>query len=195
MSDRDLTVTHADLAAFTAGDTARGERLMPAIYDELRRLAGYFLGAERADHTLQPTALIHEAYLRLLTDRRASRAEETHFKGLAAQAMRRILVDYGRGKKRQKRGGQRVQVTLSGLVADDGAESVVDTIALDQALQRLADQHPRMAQVVEFRFFGGLAVREVAEILGVHPSTVADDWTFARAWLHRELSGSRGPGV
>jgi len=185
----DSSATHTHLTRFTAGDRSSGGRLVPVIYDELRRLAGHYLAGERASHTLQPTALIHEAYLRLLTDSNASRAEQTQFKGLAAQAMRRVLIDHGRGKKRDKRGGDRVQVTLSGLVSDDDPGSLVDTIALHQALEKLAAENQRMAQVVEYRFFGGLSVAEVAEILDVHVSTVADDWAFARVWLHRELTG------
>lgn len=184
--------THAELTAYTAGDAERGARLLPVIYDELRRLAGHMLVSERSGHTLQPTALIHEAYLRLLADRQASDAEVTHFKALAAQAMRRVLMDHGRGKKRQKRGGDQVQVTLTGLAAEANAPSIVGTIALHQALERLSGEHPRMARVVAYRFFGGLTVAEVAEVLDVHVSTVADDWAFARAWLHRELTAHDG---
>lgn len=160
---------------------AQTDALLEAVYDELRRLAGAYLARERSDHTLQPTALVHEAYAKLA-------AQETpwnnraHFLGIAAQAMRRILVDHARGKHRAKRGGGWQRVELDVALAEDPAQSL-DLVALDEALSELAELSPREAQVVELRYFGGLGVEEVGEVLGVSTRTVKRAWRFARAWL------------
>ncbi len=161
-------------------------RLMPLVYDELRRLARSYLRRERPDHTLQPTALVHEAYLRLVDQSRIKWQNRAHFFGIAAQMMRRILIDHARAHASEKRGGARQRLSL-----DEAAflpeERAADLIALDDALKQLALTDKRKSQVVELRFFGGLSVNETAEVLGVHPATVDRDWIVAKAWLYREL--------
>jgi RNA polymerase sigma factor (TIGR02999 family) len=176
----------------SAGDESAVNRLMPLVYDELRALAESYLRRERSDHTLQATALVHEAYVRLIDQRDVEWRNRAHFFAVAAQAIRRILVDHARTHKRAKRGGgyQRVQ-----LDADVAAlpETDIDLLALDEALGRLADLHARQAQIVELRFFGGLSLKEVAEYIGVSPRTVDGDWSMARAWLRRELGSGTQP--
>jgi RNA polymerase sigma factor (TIGR02999 family) len=157
------------------------------VYEELRRIAQRQLRAERADHTLSTSALVNEAYLKLAAQTRAAWNDHAHFLAVAAQAMRRILVDYARQHHASKRGGDRQRVTLdSGVIgpADERAESL---IALDDALSRLAKLDPRQSRVVECRFFAGLSVDETARVLGLSPATVKRDWVAARAWLNREL--------
>jgi len=162
-------------------------RLMPLVYDELRRLAAGYLRRERFDHTLQPTALVHEAYLRLVDQSRVEWQNRAHFYSIAAQMMRRILIDHARAHASEKRGGHERRLSL-----DEAAilpqERAADLIALDDALKQLAAMDERKSRVVELRFFGGLSVKETAEALGVHPATVERDWTIAKAWLYRELS-------
>jgi RNA polymerase sigma factor (TIGR02999 family) len=169
------------------GDDARA-RLMPLVYDELRRLARSYLRRERPDHTLQPTALVHEAYLRLVDQSRVEWRNRVHFYGVAAQMMRRILIDHARAHASEKRGGAGRRLSL-----DEAAvlpeERAADLVALDDALQRLAETDERKSRVVELRFFGGLSVVEAAEALGIHTATVERDWRIAKMWLHRELSG------
>jgi RNA polymerase sigma factor (TIGR02999 family) len=168
------------------GDDSAVDRLLPLVYDELRRIAHRALLAERADHTLNTTALIHETYLRLVDQTRTSWSSRAHFLGVAALAMRRILVDYARSRRSQKRGGERIAVTLEDgmLLADQRADSIV---ALDDALSRLALLSDRLARVVECRFFGGLTVQETAQVLQVTTRTVERDWQKARAWLYDQL--------
>lgn len=160
---------------------------MPLVYDEFRALAARHLRRERANHTLQPTALVHEAYLRLIDQTRVDWQGRTHFFAVGAQAIRRILVDHARNRKRQKRGGGAGRVTLdeSVALAPQRAEEI---LALDEALETLGKLDARQAQVVEMRFFAGMSVEEVAEVLGVSKRTIEGDWTMARAWLMRELS-------
>jgi len=162
-------------------------RLMPFVYDELRRLAASYLRRERSDHTLQPTALVHEAYMRLVDQSRVQWQNRAHFYSIAAQMMRRILIDHARAHASDKRGGHERRLSL-----DEAAilpqERAADLIALDDALKQLAATDERKSRVVELRFFGGLSVKETAEVLGVHPATVERDWTVAKAWLYRELS-------
>ena len=170
-----------------AGESAG--RLMDLVYQELRQLAGGFLSHERSDHTLQPTALVHEAYLRLI-DQEVEWQGRAHFMGIAAQSMRRILVDHARGVKRLKRGGGLRRVELS----EDLAEATpagVDVLALDTALAELSGQSERMGRIVELRFFGGLELTAIGELLGVSERTVRRDWRYARAWLtdHLEQEG------
>ena len=179
------------------GDEGALNALLPLVYDEMRRLAGSYLRNEGAGHTLQPTALAHEAYMRLLDQRQVSWQNRAHFMGLAAQAMRRILVDHARRRDAQKRGGGAMRVTLED--ADAAGEAVSSALPLDvpveeldQALDRLASLDERQARVVELRFFTGLSIEETGEALGVSPATVKRDWTLARAWLHRELKGRIG---
>jgi RNA polymerase sigma factor (TIGR02999 family) len=174
------------LAAWRAGDAAAFDRLFPLVYDELRRIAHRQLGAERPDHTLDTTALVHEAYLKLVNQTRAQLTDRAHFFAVAARAMRRILVDYARRHRALKRGGAAGPVSFSGaaLIADERADTLV---ALDNALTRLAELDARLSDVVECRFFGGLTEEETAEALAVTARTVRRDWVKAKGWLHREL--------
>src|SRR6185312_8184446 len=177
------------LAQISGGDKRAADKLLPLVYDEFRALARHYLGQERANHTLQPTALVHEAYMKLVDQTRVDWQGKSHFFAVAAQAMRRILVDHARSRQREKRGGGRARVILDEAVALSPQKDE-DVLALDEALERLAKLDPRQAKVVELRFFGGLNVEEVAEALGVSKRTVEGDWTFARAWLSRELRGA-----
>lgn len=184
MGESDLT---ALLAAWTKGDGGASTDLLDAVYDELRRLARGYLRRERGDHSLPPTALVHEAYLRLVDQRRVQWQNRTHFFAIAAHLMRRILVDHARARGAEKRGAS-VTVPL-----DDANERVhlpdVDVLALDVALDKLASIDERQSRLVELRFFGGLSVTETAAVLGIAPITVKRDWALARAWLFRELRG------
>ena len=172
----------------SSGRREATDELLPLVYAELRDLAARLLRSERSDHTLQPTALVHEAYLRLVDQRVGTWENRAHFLGIAAGAMRRILVDHARRRGTAKRRGARV--TLDDAVAPATGPSV-DLVEIDAALARLADLDPRQARVVELRFFGGLTVEETAAVVGVGTATIKRDWTVARAWLHRELSASR----
>jgi RNA polymerase sigma factor (TIGR02999 family) len=160
---------------------------MPLVYEELRRLAHRYMRRERVGHTLQTTALINEAYLRLIEQQHVQWQSRAHFFAIAAQLMRRILVDYARTRTRAKRGGGALRVSLNeGAVSSE--ERGAELIALDDALQRLTLIDPRKSRVVELRFFGGLSIEEVADVLNVTPMTVVRDWKTAKAWLHREIS-------
>lgn len=158
------------------------------MYTDLHRIAGNYLREERADHTLQPTALIHEAYLKVAS--RQDWKSATHFRAVASNAMRQILVDHARARGRQKRRGGRVLLTSNNAVQDDRG---LEVIALDEALSELGKLDDRKAKVVELRFFGGLTIKESAQVLGISPKTVEADWYFARAWLHERLD-SRDSG-
>lgn len=166
------------------------DRLLPLVYDELHRLAGGLMRRERPEHTLQATALVHEAYLKLVDQTRVQWRNRTHFFAVAALAIRRILVDHARTHRRQKRGGGGVKVALEDKLAAVGTP-VVDIIALDEALARLADYRPEEARIVEYRFFAGLTTTEVAELLGTTTRTVERKWRYARAWLYQALETSR----
>lgn len=168
------------------GDQAAFERLLPLVYDELRRLAGHYLRGERQGHTLQSAALVHEAYLQLL-GQEIDWQNRAHFLGVAAQAMRRVLVDYARSRNYQKRGGQVVHVEIDA-AATVALSQAGELVALDDALQGLEKLDPRKSRVVELRYFGGLSVEETAEVLGVSVPTVVRDWNTAKAWLRREMS-------
>jgi len=185
MADLREDVTEV-LAQLRGGDQKAADRLLPMVYDEFRALARHYLGQERLNHTLQPTALVHEAYMKLVDQTRVDWQGKSHFFAVAAQAMRRILVDHARSRQRDKRGGGRARVALDEAVALSPQKDE-DVLALDEALERLAKLDPRQAKVVELRFFGGMNVEEVAQALGVSKRTVEGDWTFARAWLSREL--------
>jgi RNA polymerase sigma-70 factor, ECF subfamily len=187
-SQHDIT---ALLTELQAGSREAEAKLVPLVYNELRRLAGRYMRRERLDHTLQPTALVHEAYLRLIGQRNFQWQNRAHFFGVAAQMMRRILVDHARTKKAEKRGGNAPKVPLNESLACTGEKSA-ELLALDEALTRLSQRDPRQAQVVELRFFGGLSEEEAAEVLGISPRTVKRDWTVARAWLYKEISKSTG---
>jgi RNA polymerase sigma factor (TIGR02999 family) len=173
-----------------ATDKEALDKMMPAIYEELRRQAARYLRREQPGHTLQTTALIHEAYVRLVDQRNVQWQNRAHFFGIAAQMMRRILVDHARTKKRAKRGGSNIKVSL-----DDATVAVkgqnLDVVAIDEALSRLSKIDEQQSRVVELRFFSGLTVEETAEVMGISPATVKRDWSMAKAWLHRELSGDR----
>ena len=170
------------------GDESAVNDLMPLVYKELRALAEHYLQGERPDHTLQATALVNEAYIRLIKQEDVEWRSRAHFFAVAAQAIRRILVDHARTHERIKRGGGRQRVRLDEDLAVR-EERDLDLVALDEAMERLATLNPRQAQIVEMRFFAGLALKEVAGFLGVSPRTVDGDWSMARAWLRRELHG------
>ena len=174
----------------TAPPPAAAQELMPLVYDELRRLARGYLRRERQDHTLQATALVHEAYLRLVDQTRLDWRGRSHFFAVGACMMRRLLVDHARGQNRVKRGLGWQRVTFEGIAQVLGLSDLTpdDILTLDTALGRLSRLDPRPAKVVELRFFAGLGVQEVAEVLGVSKRTIEGDWTHARAWLRRELS-------
>jgi RNA polymerase sigma-70 factor, ECF subfamily len=169
------------------GDQTALDRLMPLVYEELRRIAAHYMRNERQEHTLQTSALVNEAYLRLVDHENIEWQNRAHFFSVAAQAMRRILVDYARTRNYQKRGGGARQVSLDE-AATVAEEHVAEMIALDDALNELARIDPRKCRVVELRYFGGLTVEETAEALGVSIQTVGRDWSTAKAWLLREMS-------
>jgi RNA polymerase sigma factor (TIGR02999 family) len=175
------------LQAAGNGDAAAAQRLFPLVYDELRALAGGIFQSQGPHHTLQPTALVHDAYLRMVGQPEGAWKDRAHFLAVAAQAMRQILIDHARRKKAEKRGSGWERVTLDDVMTLEG-ERTLDVLALDEALQRLSHLDERKARVVELRFFGGLTNEEVASVLDVARATVADDWTVARAWLRGELS-------
>ena len=170
------------------GDRLATEELFPLVYEELRVLSERFLSAEGPEHTLQPTALVHEAYIRLIGPGGTDWENRRHFFGAAARAIRRILTDHARAKHRIKRGGEQRRVALEDVDPAVSAQAM-DFVGLDEALTKLADMDPHMANLVELKFFGGLSVEEIAKSTGVSESTVARDWRFARAWLHRALDG------
>jgi len=182
------------LAGAGRGEKAALAGLTAVVYDELRALAGAYLKRERPGHSLQPTALVHEAFLKLVDSDGLAAQDRTHFFAIAATTMRRVLVEHARTRNAAKRGGGKQRVSLSG-VADAGADPDIEIEALDGALERLAALDERQARVVELRFFGGLTMDEVAATLGVSKRTAEGDWTMARAWLLRELtSDPAGPG-
>ena len=164
------------------------DELLPLVYDELHRQAARYLRRERQDHTLQTTALIHEAYLKLIDQRSTNWESRTHFFAIAAQAMRRILVDYARKKNSGKRGGADSDLSLDEAAHVATNEKSVDLVALDEALTRLATEDEQQARVVELRYFGGMTLDETANALGISPATISRDWAMAKAWLHRELT-------
>ncbi len=172
---------------WSGGDRAAPERLMPFVYDELRRLARAFLSRERGGHTLQPTALVHEAYVRLVDQTRVDWQNRAHFYGIASRMMRRVLVDHARAHVTEKRGGAAVHLSLED-VQVPVEQRAASFLALDEALGRLALMDERKCSVVEMRFFGGMTDEEIAEALGVTTRTVLRDWKKARLWLYRELS-------
>lgn len=165
------------------------DRLMSILYDELRGIASRQLRGERADHTLESTALVHEAYVKLVGLDRISWQNRAHFLAVASQAMRRVLVDHAVSRRAQKRGGVRRKVSLDGIDDPGQAQPVETLVALDTALHRLEQIDPRLSRVVECRYFGGMSVDEAAEALHVSPATIKRDWSVARAWLTRELQG------
>jgi RNA polymerase sigma factor (TIGR02999 family) len=175
-----------DPSARSRENSGATSNLLPIVYDQLRALAAKYMQRERADHTLQPTALVHEAYIRLIDASRVDWQGKSHFFALAATQMRRVLIEHARARNAAKRGGGALKVTLhdGDAISPDG---VLDMLALDQALERLHGESPRQCRVVELRFFGGLSVEETAHILAVSSSTVKGEWRMAKAWLAREL--------
>ena len=175
------------LVDWEKGDQAAMEKLMPLVYSELRRLATNYLRRERAGHTLQPTALVNEAYLKLVDQRNARWQNRAHFFGIAAQLMRRILVDHARQRKAVKRGGadqQRLSITSAETVIK---QPEIDLLALNEAMDELAQMDPQQGRIVELKFFGGLSIEEIAEVLSIGHATVERDWKMARAWLRKQL--------
>jgi len=179
------------LSALTNGEEGAASKLIPMVYDELRRLAGSYMRRERVDHTLQATALVNEAYLKLIEQRAVNWQSRAHFFGVAAQLMRRILIDYARGHTLEKSGGEQKKVSLDEvfLFSEQQADEL---LAVDDSLNLLAKMDPRQARVVELRFFAGLSVEEAAEALGVSPKTVKRDWSVAKAWLYADLKERYG---
>ncbi len=176
------------LVRWREGDQRALDELMPLVYKELRRLAAHYMRGERPGHTLQTSALVNEAYLRLAGHEQIEWQNRAHFFAVAAQAMRRILVDHARRSGNQKRGGDAHKVALDEALVVS-SERNAEVVALDDALALLAEIAPRKSQLVELRFFGGLSIEETAEVLKVSPGTVMRDWTFAKAWLRREITG------
>jgi RNA polymerase sigma factor (TIGR02999 family) len=179
------------LARVERGEAAGADAILPAVYDELRRLARHHLRAERADHTLQTTALVHEAYLRLVDQDRVAWNGRAHFMAVASLAMRRLLVDHARSRSRAKRGGNVEKLALTESLPVASLDRSEEIVALDELLETLARFDERAAKVVECRFFAGLSIEETAEVIGISPMTVKRSWRLARAWLRREL-GARG---
>ena len=190
MADARTNDVTALLLQWRGGNPAAMEKLLPRVYSELRRVARRHMGRERPDHLLQATGLVNEVYLRLVDVRRIQWQDRAHFFAVAARLMRRVLVDFARTHKNQKRGGALQHVTLDENLPVSG-NTPEDVIDIDQALQSLAAQYERKAQVVELRFFGGLSVEETAEVLNISPETVMRDWKFAKNWLLRELSRTK----
>ena len=169
------------------GNQTAAEKLMPLVYEELHRLAHQYMNKEHPGHTLQTSALVNEAYLRLIDQKQVHWQNRAHFFGIAAQLMRRILVDYARSRRYQKRGGDARQVDLDEAMIVS-QERAADVIALDDALKSLAEFDARKSQIVELRFFGGLSIEETAQVLEVSPGTVMRDWTLAKAWLRKAIT-------
>lgn len=178
------------LQKWSDGDKSAMEKLMPLVYDELRRLAHQHMRREKPGHVLQTTALINEAYIRLVDQSPVHFENRAHFFGIAARLMRQILVDDARRRKFAKRGGNAITVALDD-VSDIVQQEATNVLALDEALSVLAEKDPRQSEIIELRFFGGLSIEEAAEVLNVSPGTVMRDWTFARAWLKNEMASAR----
>lgn len=175
------------LVDWSHGDPGALEKLTPLVYGELKRLATRYLRRERSEHTLQSTALVHEAYLRLIDQRQIQWQNRAQFYGIAAEMIRRILIDHARGRQAVKRGDGAIRLTLDDALATPGQRDL-DLVALDDALSDLGRLDPRQGRLVELRFFAGLSIEESAEVLGISPATVKREWSAAKAWLYRELS-------
>ena len=170
------------------GDLAAADNLLPLVYSELRNIARRFMAMEKLDHTLQPTALVNEAYLKLVDQRNAKWQNRAHFFGISAQLMRRILVDHARQRQAVKRGGSDQQrLSITSAQADVIHQPEIDLLALNEALDELAQMDPQQSRIVELKFFGGLSIDETAEVLGISHATIERDWKSARAWLRRQL--------
>lgn len=171
------------------GDEQAREQMLRLVYNELRRIAAGYLRRERSDHTLQPTALVHEAFVRLIDQRQIDWKNRAQFVGLAAMMMRRVLANHARGRAAAKRAGYVVPLTVT-IATDDGEERTLDLLALHGALDRLAALDARKSKIVELKFFGGLTTAEISDVTGLSPATVERDWNFARAWLYDAVSGA-----
>lgn len=176
------------LRRWSGGDVAARESLVPLVYDELRRLARYYLASQRSDHTLQSTAIVHEAYLRLAGRDNVHWENRSHFFAVAAQLMRRILVDHARKRNAAKRGGAQLTLLVDEAV-EPSSQRELDLVALDDALKALAELDERQSRIVELRFFGGLSIEDTSRLLEISPATVKREWSTARAWLYEEISG------
>lgn len=192
LTDRNPNEISGLLRAWSKGDQSALKGLTPIVHEELRRLAHYYMGRERSGHTLQTTALVNEAYIRLVNYKRMQWQDRAHFFAVAAQVMRRILVDNARSHN-IKRGGGAPHLRLDDVAVVSG-DRTGDLVALDDAMNALARLDPRKVQIIEMRFFGGLSVEETAEVLKVSPATVRRDWSIAKLWLYRELAGGTGDG-
>ena len=176
------------LRRWSGGDVAARESLVPLVYDELRRLARYYLASQRSDHTLQSTAIVHEAYLRLAGRDNVHWDNRSHFFAVAAQLMRRILVDHARKRNAAKRGGAQLTLLVDEAV-EPSSQRELDLVALDDALKALAELDERQSRIVELRFFSGLSIEDTSRLLEISPATVKREWSTARAWLYEEISG------
>src|SRR5439155_14665268 len=185
MESRDVTGL---LVKWGQGDKGVLDQLLPAVYDELHRMAARYLRRERPDHTLQPTALINEAYLRLVDKNSVTWENRAHFFGIAANVMRRILVDHARGHQAAKRGGSVIKLPLDEAVDGSSKEEELDLVVLDAALNRLVQLDPEQGRIVALRYFAGLTIEETAQVVGISPATVKRKWTVSRAWLRREIT-------
>jgi RNA polymerase sigma factor (TIGR02999 family) len=192
VSPSEFTVILQELGESQGQDPTAVDRLLPVIYDELRRIADSLMRGERLNHTLQPTALVHESYLKLIGSAELQWTDRAHFLALAARAMRRILVDHARHKKAAKREGEWQRVTLVDEAVTTG-DRQLEVLELDDALAKLQGQDERAGRVAEMRLFGGMTVKEIAVALDVAPRTVDDDWAVARMWLSREMNGGTAP--
>ena len=178
------------LIAWSDGEREALDELVPLVYDDLRRLAAGYMGRETPGHALQPTALVHEAYVRLIDQRRVQWRNRAHFFGIAANMMRRILVDDARKRRAEKRGGGAERITLTGDDIAAPEQHDIDALALHEALERLAAFDPQQERIVELRYFGGLTIEETAEVVGVSPATIVREWTIAKAWLRADMSAA-----
>ncbi|REJ75281.1 MAG: RNA polymerase subunit sigma-70 [Acidobacteria bacterium] len=176
------------LREWSDGDLEVLDQLLPIVHAELHRQAHAYIRRERPGHTLQTTALINEAFIKLIDQKTPDLESRTHFFAIAANAMRQVLIDYARAKNRKKRGGNPIKLTLDEKTAVDAGKSSIDLFALDEALQRLEEIYPQQVKVVELRYFSGMTLEETAEVMGLSRSTVAREWSMAKAWLYRELT-------
>ena len=176
------------LRRWSGGDVAARDSLVPLVYDELRRLARYYLASQRSDHTLQSTAIVHEAYLRLARRDNVHWENRSHFFAVAAQLIRRILVDHARKRNAAKRGGSNLTLLVDEAV-EPSSQRELDLVALDDALKALAELDERQSRIIELRFFGGLSIEDTSRLLEISPATVKREWSTARAWLYEEISG------
>ena len=193
MSDIPSTELSRIIARAGQGDASAVDRLFAVVYDQLRALAGELFRRQSPSHTLQPTAVVNEAYARMIDGENMAWKDKAHFMAVAAKVMRNLLIDHARRRKAAKRGGEWERVTLD-MVLGSSRPDAIDVLELDDALTELKALHERMYRVVELRYFGGLTVRETAEVLGIARSTVDEDWAMAKAWLTRKLSGDSGTG-